>query len=52
MLNIRTEIREPRKQTEEDKGTDDSGSNSVAMAAGKSSVEFVEFVDLSQVGPF
>jgi hypothetical protein len=52
VLNIRTEIREPRKQTEEDKGADDSGRNSGAMTAARSSVELVEFVDLTQVKPF
>lgn len=59
MLSIRTEIREPGMQTEEnhssaieDKQAGSSGRNSGAMAAAGSNMEFVEFVDLTQVGPF
>lgn len=49
MLSIRTEIREPRMQTEEnhsraveDKQAGSSGRNSGAMAAAGSTMDFVE----------
>ena len=52
MLRIRTEMREPREQTEEGKGAGSSGRSREAMAIARSSAEFVEFADLTQVRPF